>query len=158
MLQVAPGFSVPEHAGTSVGALNAKSAASAPALSPLTVNVGPASATCPVFVTRTVNRPLEFPTSTVPRFNCAGETPIIGGVNPVPPRLAVTAATPTVLVPTVSVAVTAPATTGVNVTATVQVAADARVAPHVVAPVEKPAAPGPVIENTGCAIGLRPSS
>jgi hypothetical protein len=61
-----------------------------------------------------------------------------------------------VLVATVSVAVTAPATTGVNVTATVQVAAGATVAPHVDAPAAKPAAPGPVIENTGCASGAPP--
>jgi len=153
---VNPGVRATVQAVTSVGALSAKSAAFAP----LTANVGTFIVSCPVFVTSTVNSPVEFPTTTDPICNAAGETESAGGVSPVPVSVAAIDATPTVLVETVKVAVTAPAATGVNTTETVQVAPAARLVTHVVALTPKlvamPAVPASVIAKLGVAIGDPP--
>jgi hypothetical protein len=113
---VTPWFNGPVHAAISVGALNAKSANCAPLgpVIPLTAKVGSAIATCPAFVTCTVNAALESPISAVPRFTDAGRTASIGADNPVPLSVAGAEATPRVLVATVSVAVVAPTATGEN--------------------------------------------
>ena len=140
----------------SVGGLRAKSAKVAPALRPPMAKVGRFMAIWPVLVTCTVKRLLESPTTTVPRFRVAGETPMEGGVSPVPVRVAETDATPRVLVATVNVAVVAPAALGVKTMETVQVAAGARAALQVVAVVVKAAEPGPLKENPGWASGAPP--
>ena len=125
-MQEEPGLRAPVQAVMSVGGLRAKSAKVAPALRPPMAKVGRFMAIWPVLVTCTVKRLLESPTTTVPRFRVAGETPMEGGVSPVPVSVAETDATPRVLVATVNVAVVAPAALGVKTMETVQVQAQHR--------------------------------
>jgi hypothetical protein len=110
ILQLAAGANGPVHGVMSGGGLSTKSPMPPPLgpENPLRAKVGSAIVTCPRFVTCTVNARLVFPTTTEPRFNAVGETPRIGGDNPVPVNVTCPSATPGLLVVTVNVAEVAP--------------------------------------------------
>jgi hypothetical protein len=158
ILQLAPGANDPVHAAISPGGLSAKSPACAPfgPVIPPTANVGSVIVTCPMFVTCTVYALLENPTTTVPRLTEVGETPSIGGESPVPLRVVDCAATPVVVVPTVSVAVIPPTESGVKMTCKVQDPPAATLAPQVLVPTAKLVDPAPEIEKLGCPSGAPP--
>jgi len=81
---------------------------------------------------------------------------MVGGVSPMPLRVAVADTTPWVVVETVSVAVAVPLARGVKINCTVHVLPAATLAPQVVVPTAKLAAPEPEIEKPGVPRGDPP--
>jgi len=109
-----------------------------------------------VLLTVTVCAALVEPTMVGTKVSWEGLTLSPEGTVDEPERRTVTGVTPAVDEVMVSAAELAPATTGVKTTCTVQLEYPARVAPQVVAPVEKLAAAAPVIWKPTFAAGTAP--